>query len=358
MFFETYTEKVWGIPCRTISARWAAQRIRGLSLRTALMGTIAPWLRRHPAGHVKTLIHEFEYPRLGPGMMWEAFAERLEQLGGSVLLNARVTGLNHDGHTVSVVEFEHAGRCFQQLASNVISTMPLAHLVTSLAPGTPANVQEAARALRYRDFIMVALVVDHPDVFPDNWIYIHDQAVRMGRIQNFKNWSPDMVPDASKTCLGLEYFCTAGDEVWSMSNDQLVALAKRELGVIGLVDPGTVIDATVVRAPNAYPVYDEEYQKAVTVLRRYVGRFANVQTIGRNGTHTYNNQDHSMVMGMLAVRNLFGERHDLWAAESEGEYFEELRDDVPSEALDVRSLASSQPLRPTLVRAQEAYEPH
>ena len=166
-----------------------------------------------------------------------------------------------------------------------------------------------------------------------------------------------MVPDASKTCLGLEYFCTAGDEVWSMSNDQLVTLAKKELGVIGLVDPDQVIDATVVRAPNAYPVYDEDYQKALTIIRGYVGGFLNVQTIGRNGTHTYNNQDHSMVMGMLAVRNLFGERHDLWAGESEEEYFEELQDDVPSEALDVRTLASSQPLRPTLVRAEEAYEP-
>jgi protoporphyrinogen oxidase len=357
-FFETYTEKVWGIPCRTISSRWAAQRIQGLSLRIAIINMVAPWLNRRPDIQVKTLIDEFEYPRLGPGMMWEAFAARIEELGGTVLLNARVSALLHDGPAVHAVVIEHAGGRFEQPASNVISTMALTHLVKSLGPAIPPEVQMAARGLKYRDFIMVAVVVDCPTVFPDNWIYIHDPAVKMGRIQNFKNWSPDMVPDPSKTCLGLEYFCTAGDEIWSLTNEQLVQLAKTELGIIGLVDARSIIDAAVVRVPKAYPIYDEEYAEALSEVRAYVRRFTNLQTIGRNGTHTYNNQDHSMVMGMLAVRNLFGEAHDLWAIDRPDEYLEELDESTyPSPALDRRKLASTQPRCPTLVRTQEAYEP-
>jgi hypothetical protein len=180
----------------------------------------------------------------------------------------------------------------------------------------------------------------------------------MGRIQNFKNWSPDMVPDPSKTCLGLEYFCTVDDALWSLSDDELVALAKAELNAIGLVRPEWILDALVVRVPKAYPVYDDEYHEAVKEIRAFLGRFANLQTIGRNGTHTYNNQDHSMVMGMLAVRNLFGENHDLWTIDSTDEYLEELnerRDSSP--ALDLRKLASTQPLFPTSVRTREAFVP-
>jgi protoporphyrinogen oxidase len=355
IFFETYTEKVWGVPCRTISARWGAQRIQGLSLRTAVTNMVVPWLNR-PSSQVKSLINEFEYPRLGPGMMWEAFAARIEQLGGSVLLNARVTALLHDDRAVHAVEIEHNDGRFRQAASNVVSSMALTHLVKSLGSAVPSGVQQAAQGLKYRDFITVAVVVDHPYVFPDNWIYVHDPAVKVGRIQNFKNWSPDMVPDPSKTCLGMEYFCTAGDDIWSRSNDQLVELAKTELGVIGLVDPGLVIDGCVVRVPRAYPIYDEDHGESLSAIRGYVGGFRNLQTIGRNGTHTYNNQDHSMVMGMLAVRNLFGEEHDLWAIDRPDEYLETL-DEHASPALDVRELASTQPPFPRLIRAQEAYEP-
>jgi protoporphyrinogen oxidase len=359
LFFKTYTEKVWGIPCHTISARWAAQRIQGLSLKTALVNMLAPWLNRRPGKQVKTLVDEFEYPRLGPGMMWEAFAARIERLGGSVLLNARVSAVLHDGHTVRGVEIAHAdGRRVHQPASNIISTMPLTHLVTSLGPTTSPGVQQAALGLKYRDFIQVAVVVDRPHVFPDNWIYIHDPTVKVGRIQNFKNWSADMVPDPQKTCLGLEYFCSAGDDISSLSNDQLVELAKAELGATGLVDPRWIVDATVVRVPNAYPVYDEDYEKALNTIRTYVSGFANLQTIGRNGTHTYNNQDHSMVMGMLAVRNLFGEEHDVWTIDQPDEYLEELHGaGKPSLGLGGRTLASTQPLIPTLVNAREAFEP-
>jgi protoporphyrinogen oxidase len=359
LFFQTYTEKVWGIPCRAISARWAAQRIQGLSLRTAVVNMLAPRLNRRPDRQVRTLVDEFEYPRLGPGMMWEAFAARIEQLGGSVLLNARVSALVHDGGTVHGVRIEHAdGRRREQAAANVISTMALTHLVKSLGPTTPPSVRQAALGLKYRDFITVAVVVDRPHLFPDNWIYIHDPSVRVGRIQNFKNWSADMVPDPSKTCLGLEYFCTVADDVSSLSDGQLVELAKTELKTIGLVDPRWIIDATVVRVPKAYPVYDEDYDKSVSAIRAYVRGFANLQTIGRNGTHTYNNQDHSMVMGMLAVRNLFGEAHDVWSMDQPDEYLEELHESGDaSGALAGRALASTQPLFPTFVRAREAFEP-
>jgi protoporphyrinogen oxidase len=359
LFFKTYTEKVWGIPCRTISARWAAQRIQGLSLKIAVINMLAPWLNRRPGREVKTLVDEFEYPRLGPGMMWEAFAARIEGLGGSVLLNARVTAVSHDGHTVRGVEIEDAdgGRLFQP-ASNVVSTMPLTHLVRSLGRSAPAAVQQATRHLKYRDFITVAVVVDRAELFPDNWIYIHDPSVKVGRIQNFKNWSADMVPDRSKTCLGLEYFCSASDDIASLSNTQLVELATSELEAIGLVERQWIVDATVVRVPEAYPVYDEDYEQALRTIREYVSGFANLQTIGRNGTHTYNNQDHSMVMGMLAVRNLFGDQHDVWTMDHPDEYLEELHEaTTPSLRIGGRSLASTQPLIPTLVRAREAFEP-
>ena len=356
IFFETYTEKVWGIPCRTISARWAAQRIQGLSLRTAIVNMVAPWLNRRSGTQVKTLIDNFEYPRFGPGQMWEAFAARIEQLGGTVLLGARVGAVLHDGHTINAVEIERDGNRVQQPVSSLISTMALTHLIESLGEKTPSSAKEAAVGLKYRDFILIAVVVDHPHVFPDNWIYVHDPATKLGRIQNFKNWSPDMVPDPSKTCLGLEYFCTADDDIWSRTDDQLVALAKAELDVIGLVDPAWIVDATVVRVPKAYPVYDEHYDEALRGTREYLRGFANLQTIGRNGTHTYNNQDHSMVMGMLAVRNLCGETHDLWATESLDEYLEEMPAD--SDRSGARTIASTQPLSPTLLRTREVYEPH
>jgi protoporphyrinogen oxidase len=343
-FFEAYTEKVWGIPCRTISARWAAQRIQSLSLRTAITNLFS---RTKP----KTLIDEFEYPRLGPGMMWEAFAARIESLGGKVLLETRACALRHDAGTITHVQVESEGRVRELAASHVIATIPLTHLVHSLGDQQPHFAETVSR-LKYRDFITVAVIVDRQDVFPDNWIYIHDPSVRVGRIQNFKNWSPDMVPDASKTCLGLEYFCTTGDDLWSMSDAELIALARQELGTIGLVDPSRFVDGHVVRVPHAYPVYDQGYEEALQSVREYLAGFANLQTIGRNGTHTYNNQDHSMVMGMLAVRNLFGEKHDLWAVDSKDEYLEQLPDESLSStpALHSGVLAATERLAPTLIR--------
>jgi protoporphyrinogen oxidase len=252
---------------------------------------------------------------------------------------------------VSDVEIVRGGTRARQRASAIISTMPLNALIGSLGTAPPAGVQRAAHALSYRDFLTVALVVKRRDVFPDTWIYIHDPRVKVGRIQNFKNWSPDMVPDPAQTCLGLEYFCTAGDDVWSMADKELVTFATAELQAIGLVHSADVIDGTVVRAPKAYPIYDDGYAGAVKDIRAYLERFTNLQTIGRNGTHTYNNQDHSMVMGMLAARNLLGERHDVWTLNSENEYLEEMRDpDKRSpRANGVPDLSSTQPLRPSAI---------
>jgi protoporphyrinogen oxidase len=354
IFFRTYTEKVWGIPCSRIGAQWAAQRIKGLSLRTAILHMIGRRRAGGP-GAIKTLIDEFEYPRLGPGMMWEAFRARVEDTGGRIELGCRVVGLEHDERAVRAVELERAGRRLTQPASHVISTMPLRSLVGALAPAPPRVVLEAAGRLQYRDFVTVALIIDQPDVFPDNWIYIHDDAVKVGRIQNFKNWSPAMVPDPSKTCLGLEYFCFEGDGLWSMADADLVGLATRELARIGLVRADLVIDGAVVRMPKAYPVYDEGFTDALGTVRAYLDGFSNLQAVGRNGMHKYNNQDHSMYTAILAVRNLFGEAHDIWAVNADDEYHEEVsaRDagtaaDLPA---DVRDLAATQPVVPTRLPA-------
>jgi protoporphyrinogen oxidase len=343
-FFKTYTEKVWGIPCTSLSARWAAQRIMGLSLASAVINMLAPKRNKRSGKTIKTLIDEFEYPRLGPGMMWEAFAKEVERLGGTVRLNAKVTRVLHDGSQVDAIEIEADGRRTIQPVSSVISTMALRHLIEALGDQTPGSVRQAAQKLKYRDFLTVALIINEPEMFPDNWIYIHDPAVKVGRIQNFKNWSPEMVPDESKSCLGLEYFCTMGDEIWSQSNDELVALGTRELEKIGLVTPGKVDGGTVVHAPKAYPVYDESYESALAEIRPYLDSFQNLLTIGRNGTHTYNNMDHSMVTAMLAVRKMLGADHDLWNLDGKDEYLEEISDEGgESKLVDLRELAASQP---------------
>jgi protoporphyrinogen oxidase len=278
--------------------------------------------------------------------MWDAFHEEVVRYGGRVERHAEVVRLSHRDGTITSVTYRQLGRTFEVPAGQVLSTMPLRDLVQKLDPPAPPPVVAAASRLKYRDFITVALVVDAPDLFPDNWIYVHDPAVKLGRIQNFKNWSPEMVPDQSKTCLGLEYFCTVGDEIWSKSEPELIALATAELGAIGLVAPDKVEGGAIVHAPKAYPVYDEAYEAALSVIRPYIDGFDNLLTIGRNGTHTYNNQDHSMVMGMLAVRNLLGAQHDLWNLDGKDEYLEEVHEDGQA-SIDLRELAATQPLVPT-----------
>ncbi len=349
-FFKTYTEKVWGIPCHTISAQWAAQRIKGLSLWTAITSMLFGGFKRGDKGQIKTLIEEFEYPRHGPGMMWEKFAREIAARGSPVQLNTSVRRLFHEDGRIVAVETDRAGRLERVPASAVLSTMPLRTLVRSLSPEAPPEVRAAADRLNYRDFITVALILDAPETFPDNWIYVHDEKVKLGRVQNFKNWSPEMVPDPKMTCLGLEYFCFEGDGLWTMADQDLVALGTKEMATIGLIDPTKVVDGTVVRMPKAYPVYDEGYEDALGVVRQYLDGFSNLQVAGRNGMHKYNNQDHSMVTAMLAVQNLLGGHHDVWAVNADDEYHEEVDLGSGDAASELRALQQTQPSVP---RARE-----
>jgi protoporphyrinogen oxidase len=341
-FFKTYTEKVWGIPCAEIGADWAEQRIRGLSLYRAVMAT----LLLGPADKIKTLAKSFYYPRLGPGQMWENVQARLNAAGNPVLTEAEVISIKHDGHLITEASVSRGGELVRFPAPEVLSSMPLQELVERLDPPAPWTVLEAARSLRYRDFLTVALIVDRPDLFPDNWIYIHDPGVRVGRIQNFGNWSPDLVPIPGHSCLGLEYFCFKDGDLWSMDDGDLVALASNEVSALGLAPPSAIVDGTVVRMEKAYPVYDAEYRSRLKTIRTYLDSFRNLHPIGRNGLHKYNNQDHSMFTAMLAVRNILGENHDVWSVNADCEYHEEIRE-VP----DVRSSAMGCDSDPRLLSA-------
>src|SRR5690242_9988098 len=321
-FFETYTEKVWGIPCSELKAEWAAQRIKNLSLKTALLAMFFK-----PKQTIKTLIEEFEYPRLGPGMMWKAVKEAVDQRNGRVQLESKVIQINRTGRRINSVMIARNGHHETVEGTDFISSMPVTDFVKKLSPSAPAEVVTAAEQLKYRDFLTVCLIVNQPDLFPDNWIYIHDPSVKVGRIQNFKNWSPEMVPDKSKTSLGLEYFCSEGDEVWNMPDTDLIELGKHEVERIGLASYADVEGGCVFRVPKSYPVYDSGYRESLSTLRNFVESLDNFQTIGRNGLHRYNNQDHAMLTGMLAVRNVvFGEHNDLWSVNTDQEYIEEIHE--------------------------------
>ncbi|NJL09591.1 MAG: NAD(P)/FAD-dependent oxidoreductase [Calothrix sp. SM1_7_51] len=332
-FFKTYTEKVWGIPCNQIQAEWAAQRIKGLSVKTAVYNAL------FGANDTKTLIKEFDYPVLGPGMMWERFAQKVESFSGQVYLDTKVLRLERSGNRITKVIAERGGNLIEIAADNFISSMPVTALIQNMEPAPPSEVLEAASQLKYRDFLIVALIIDAPTLFPDNWIYIHSPGVKVGRIQNFKNWSVAMVPDSNKTCLGMEYFCNVGDDLWNMSDEELIELAKQELGSLCLGDSNLVSDGVVIRQPKAYPVYDSEYQTHLKVIQEFVETIENLHTIGRNGMHRYNNQDHSMLTGLLAAKNLLGEKHDLWGVNTERSYYEEFatKTPKPESILDTRS---------------------
>ena len=333
-FFKTYTEKVWGISCSELKAEWAAQRIKDLSLKTALLNTIVK-----PRKTIKTLIEEFEYPRLGPGMMWNVAAQRVRESGGSVSLDSDVIAIKRTGGRIDKVMVANGGAAKTIEGSHFISSMPITELIKKLDPAAPPDVLEAAGRLHYRDFLTVCLIVDKPDLFPDNWIYVHDPNVKLGRIQNFKNWSPDMVADRAKSSLGLEYFCTEGDEIWNMADSDLIDLGKQEIERIGLARERDVIDGCVVRVPKAYPVYDSDYLGYLETIKQFTATLENLQTIGRNGLHRYNNQDHSMVTGMLAVRNMLdGEKNDLWRVNAEDEYLEEIKATTGKEPDEISEL--------------------
>ena len=328
IFFKTYTEKVWGMPCDEMSADWAAQRIKGLSLGAAVFDGLkrSLGLNKRPNNGMatKTLLETFRYPRLGPGMMWDAARDRIVEAGGLVLMGHGLKQLAGDGQggwrmTASRAE----GGETTIRSKHAISSAPMRELAARLHP-LPQSTLEASK-LRYRDFLTVALKIRSEDLFPDNWIYIHDSKVRVGRIQNFRSWSPEMVPDSDVACVGLEYFCFEGDDLWASSDDALIALATSEMATLGLVKPEQVIGGAVVRQEKAYPVYDDEYAANVDAMRKELEVTSpTLHLVGRNGMHRYNNQDHAMMTAMLTVENIIaGERvYDIWCVNEDAEYHE------------------------------------
>jgi protoporphyrinogen oxidase len=316
VFFRTYTEKVWGMPCDKIQAEWAAQRIKGLSLRVAAANAL------FGTGQAKSLITKFHYPVFGPGMMWQRFREEVEACGGSVQLEAEVIRLQRAAGQITELVVKESSTERPVTVDHVISSMPLPELVTRLDPLPPEPVMETAQRLRYRDFILVGLILDRAQLFDENWIYVHSPEVQVGRIQNIGNWSEAMIPVAGKSSLGMEYFCTEGDALWRMADTDLIELAVAELGQLGLAEKAAVENGVVIRQRRAYPVYDGDYSRHLEVIRRFLGTLENLQTVGRNGMHRYNNMDHSMLTGMLAARNLLGESHDLWTVNAERSYQE------------------------------------
>ena len=317
-FFKAYTEKVWGVSTSEIRAEWAAQRIKGLSFFSAAKSAFFG----NKGDEIKSLIGEFNYPRFGPGQMWEQMTTDIRANGGEVRMNAPVTKLVTDPKSGAIVEVVAGGETVTP--SYVISSLPLRTTVGIASPEAPVDVRDAARGLRYRDFLTVLLVLKDKNIFPDNWIYIHEPDVKVGRIQNFRSWSPWMVPNDEDGSIGLEYFCFEGDELWTMDDDDLVKLATRELNQIGLGNPDMVKRGFAVRVHKAYPIYDAEYAERVEAIRGWLETVPNMIQVGRNGLHRYNNSDHSMLTAMRAVDNiLLGTHHDIWAVNAESVYHEE-----------------------------------
>ncbi len=327
IFFKTYTEKVWGMDCKEISADWAAQRIQGLSLGKAISHALFPRKAGGRGEVVKTLINSFRYPRKGPGMMWEAAARKTQEMGGTILMGHTVNALSYDAEqrhwTINCRD--KSGTLSTVEAGQVISSTPLRLLAGWLSPGVSEETLQAAQALHYRDFLVVAVILKDKKQFSDNWIYIHDPSVKVGRIQNFKSWSPEMIPDSTKVCYGMEYFCFEGDGLWSSSDADLLSLAKSELSQLGFAAPEDISDGCVVRQPKAYPIYDADYAAHVDTVRLELEKsFPPLHLIGRNGMHKYNNQDHAMMTAMLTVKNIVaGSRiFNVWNVNQDAEYHE------------------------------------
>ena len=320
IFFKTYTEKVWGIPCTEVRAEWAAQRIQGLSLARAILSATSLNKR---STDIKSLINSFKYPRLGPGQMWETCAERVRELGGTVHMNHLATRIElTDGRATAIVAQTAEGeRRFE--GEHFITTTDIRSLVRALGDEMPEAARAAGEGLAYRDFLTVALILERQNLFPDNWIYVHTPGVKVGRVQNFNNWSAAMVPNPAHTCLGLEYFCFEGDGLWTSSNEELVALGSREIEELGMAKASDVVDGTVVRMPKAYPTYDGQYRAHLDTIRASIDRIPNLHTVGRNGMHKYNNADHSMYTAMLTLENMRGASHDVWGVNTDFDYHEE-----------------------------------
>ena len=326
-FFQSYTRKVWGIDPSEIRSDWAAQRIKNLSLPKAIWNAVSG------ANDTSSLIEEFQYPRLGPGMMWERVRDLVQEKGGEVHMGREVVRINRAGDRVTSVD----ARCWSASGEDCgttriegehfINSMPLRELVAAFDPAPPSDVVAAAKKLRYRDFLIVTLCLNHADPFPDNWIYVHSPDVRVARIQNFRAWSPDMLADPHTSSIGMEYFCNRGDDLWDMEDEGLRDLAALELEELGLADAATVTDFAIIRQPQAYPVYDGDYRKALDVISGWLKTLTNFQTVGRAGLHRYNNQDHSMVSAMYAARNTLGHAYDVWDVNVERSYHEDFEVD-------------------------------
>jgi protoporphyrinogen oxidase len=334
IFFKTYTEKVWGIPCTEISADWANQRIKGLSLITAAISSIRALLglKKKPKGsaQIKTLITSFRYPRLGPGMMWEAAKDKVKSLGGAVHHGVKASSLHrHESTGLWQVKANDDSLTFGPY-DHVISSGPIRDILPAISPPLPAEALDAAASLKYRDFILVALILKESLSFEDQWLYIHDPEYKVGRIQNFKNWSPELLDGSGNVCYGMEYFCDVDDAIWSQTDGQLIALAAEELTALGLAAPGDVIDGHVVRQAKAYPVYDDSYQAHRSTIKNALATSCpRLHQVGRNGMHKYNNQDHSMMTALLVAQNIINSANnfDPWLVNQDAEYIEEAKVD-------------------------------
>lgn len=313
-FFETYSKRLWGIPPGQMAPDWGKARVGRLSLLSAVKDAFFP-----KSGEVKSLIKEFNYPKLGPGQMWEAFAREVKKKKGKIILNSKVEKIHHKNWKITGVETEN-GRVFK--ADHLISSMPLKELILGFFPRPPERVINAAQQLKYRDYVLVALIVNKKNVFTDQWIYLQDPGFSSVRMQNVNNWSISMVGDKNKTVLGMEYVVSQSDSFWQLRDKQLIELAKDEVEKLGFARKEEVIDAKVVRELKVYPVYDLGYQKYLNTVREYLSSFDNLSLVGRNGMHKYNNMDHSMLTAMLAVENIYGAKHDLWQVNADQEYHE------------------------------------
>jgi protoporphyrinogen oxidase len=337
-FFKSYTEKVWGVPCDEISAEWGAQRIKGLSLRTAVLHFLKKTFKRKKSGDLSqketetSLIEKFLYPKYGPGQLWEHVAGLVQDKGGEVRMGWRVTALRTEGNHIAAVEaVNEAGEKSTIQADYVFSTMPIRELIRGLDCEVPANVREVSEGLVYRDFVTVGLLADKLTVteadgslLKDTWIYIQEPDVLLGRLQIFNNWSPYMVADPDKVWIGLEYFCYETDPLWKMSNEEIAAFAISEVEKIGILKASDVRDSHVVRVPKTYPAYFGTYDRFDEIIE-YISKFENLYLVGRNGMHKYNNQDHSMLTAMTSVDNILAgmvDKAGIWKINTEQDYHE------------------------------------
>jgi len=321
IFFKTYTEKVWAVAPKDISADWATQRIRGLSLKVAVKKALLGG-RKEAA---KTLTTKFLYPKTGPGEFYQRLKESAAGRGAQFMFNKAVASIRHQNQKITAVEIQNSQYGMAQAlpADYLFSSMPLPVLIMSMEPPPPSEVIKAAQRLRSRSLLVVNIVLDRRRVFPDQWIYVHSPEVRLGRIQNYKNWSSAMVIDQRKTSLGLEYFCNEGDDLWEMNDVDLIDYAVNELERIGIASRRYLINGFVVRCPNVYPVYSLDYRDNVAIIRNYLGQFSNLQTIGRMGLFRYDNSDHALLTGIYAARNLLGKGHyDVWEVNTDETYLE------------------------------------